>query len=185
MIRYKIGFHLDKASTFKGCCLGQDTALVSPSSRTWNPETSVLTGQPNRMSTPSGSPSYSCSCHMTGRIFERSAPVASAYSEAFSDLSCLTSRSCYDPAEQTSSLQAGFAVCVRGSFVRERLVCISLPFCWGVRTSPADGTGTARTLPQSTQPCSQYRLHYVPCQCVVFCGRPPCEEDTRCCTFSP
>ncbi len=33
MIRYKIGFHLDKASTFKGCCLGQDTALVSPSSR--------------------------------------------------------------------------------------------------------------------------------------------------------
>ncbi len=33
MIRYKIRFHLDKASTFKGCCLGQDTALVSPSSR--------------------------------------------------------------------------------------------------------------------------------------------------------
>lgn len=40
---------------------------------------------------------------VTGRIFERSAPVASAYSEAFSDLSCLTSRPCYDPTEQTSS----------------------------------------------------------------------------------
>lgn len=40
---------------------------------------------------------------VTGRIFERSAPVASAYSEAFSDLSCLTSHPCYDPTEQTSS----------------------------------------------------------------------------------
>lgn len=40
---------------------------------------------------------------VTGRIFERSAPVASAYSEAFSDLSCLASHPGYDPAEQTSS----------------------------------------------------------------------------------
>jgi len=40
---------------------------------------------------------------VTGRIFEHSAPVASAYSEAFSDLSCLASRPCYDPTEQTSS----------------------------------------------------------------------------------
>lgn len=43
-----------------------------------------------------------CVC-VTGRIFERSAPVASGYSEAFSDLSSLTSRPCYDPEEQTSS----------------------------------------------------------------------------------
>lgn len=32
---FKIQFHTDKTSKFKGCCLGQDTALVSPSSRLW------------------------------------------------------------------------------------------------------------------------------------------------------